>query len=136
MLLIEGVGPKLAAAAWRQLGVSSLQGFEEVCRSGRALELPRMGPARLKTLLEAIARHHQRAGRMLLDCVKANGLSPVGVGDKDPALHGKYTKGYRISSPVEMIDCDYVLVTSNLYANEVCTELQALGIGKEKLIVI
>lgn len=77
-----------------------------------------------------------RAGRMLLDCVKASGLSPVGVGDKDPALHGKYTKGYKISPPAEMVDCDYVLITSNLYANEVCTELLALGIEKDKLIVI
>ncbi len=77
-----------------------------------------------------------RAGRMLLDCVKANGLSPVGISDKDPALHGKFTKGYRISPPAEMVDFDYVLVISNLYTDEICAELIDLGIEKNKLIVI
>ena len=73
---------------------------------------------------------------MLLDCVKANGLSPVGISDKDPALHGKFTKGYRISPPAEMVDFDYVLVISNLYTDEICAELIDLGIEKNKLIVI
>jgi DNA polymerase (family 10) len=66
MLRVEGVGPKTASAAWKQLGIADVAALEEACRSGRLLEAPRMGPARVKAILAAIERHRARAGRMPL----------------------------------------------------------------------
>jgi DNA polymerase (family 10) len=66
MLRIEGVGPRTAAAAWKQLGIADVGALEEACRSGRLLELPRMGAARAEAIRAAIGRHRSRAGRMPL----------------------------------------------------------------------
>jgi len=66
MLRIEGVGPKTASAVWKQLGITDVSALEEACRTGRLLEAPRMGPARVRAILEAIERHRARAGRMPL----------------------------------------------------------------------
>lgn len=63
MLLVEGVGPKTAAAAWKGLGITCLDAFEEACRTGRILEAPRMGEKRAAAILEAILRHRARSGR-------------------------------------------------------------------------
>jgi len=63
MLRLEGVGPKTVAAAWKRLGVTDLGGLEEACRSGRILEAPRMGAARVEAILGAIERHRRRGGR-------------------------------------------------------------------------
>ncbi|HSB20939.1 MAG TPA: DNA polymerase/3'-5' exonuclease PolX [Anaeromyxobacteraceae bacterium] len=66
MLRVEGVGPKTALAAWKQLGIADVAALEEACRSGRLLEAPRMGPARARSILAAIERHRARTGRMPL----------------------------------------------------------------------
>lgn len=66
MLRLEGMGPKTVAAVWKELGVTDLAALEDACHSGRILEATRMGPARARALLAAIARHRARAGRMPL----------------------------------------------------------------------
>lgn len=66
LLRLEGVGPKTVAAVWHKLGVTDLEGLEQACRDGRLRQLPRMGPARCKSILEAIERFRSRTGRMLL----------------------------------------------------------------------
>lgn len=66
MLRLEGMGPKAVAAVWKELGVTDLAALEDACRSGRILAATRMGPARARALLAAIARHRARAGRMPL----------------------------------------------------------------------
>jgi DNA polymerase (family 10) len=66
LLRLEGVGPKTVEAVWRRLGVEDVEGLEAACRSGRVLEVPRMGPARAQAILGAIARHRVRAGRTML----------------------------------------------------------------------
>ena len=66
MLRVEGVGPKTAQAAWKALGIEHLDALEEACRSGRLLQAPRMGEKRAHAILEAIARHRARAGRVPL----------------------------------------------------------------------
>ena len=63
MLRLEGVGPKTVQAVWRQLGVEDVAGLAEACHSGRMLEVPRMGKARVDAILAAIERHRKRAGR-------------------------------------------------------------------------
>lgn len=66
LLQVEGVGPKTLAAAWQRLGVTDLDALEAACTSGALQELPRMGPARVRAILDAIARHRRRLGRMPL----------------------------------------------------------------------
>ncbi len=66
MLRVEGVGPKTAQAAWKALGIEDLDALEQACRGGRILEAPRMGEKRAHAILEAIARHRARAGRVPL----------------------------------------------------------------------
>jgi len=63
ILRVEGVGPKTAAAVWKGLGVSDLGHLEEACRTGKLLQLPRMGARRAQAILEAIERHRARSGR-------------------------------------------------------------------------
>ncbi len=66
LLAVEGIGPKTAAAAWKGLGVTTVDALESCCRDGRMRGLPRMGEQRVKGILEAIARYRQRQGRMPL----------------------------------------------------------------------
>lgn len=63
MLSVEGVGPKTAAAAWKQLGCTDLATFEAACREGRLAHLPRMGEARCRAIAEALERRRARQGR-------------------------------------------------------------------------
>jgi hypothetical protein len=63
MLSVEGVGPKTAAAAWKQLGCTDLATFEGACREGRLAHLPRMGEARCRAIAEALERRRARQGR-------------------------------------------------------------------------
>ncbi len=64
MLRVEGVGPRTAATAWKKLGVQSIDAFEEACRDGTLQGLPRMGPLRVKNILEAIGRYRLRSVRL------------------------------------------------------------------------
>ncbi|MBN1205394.1 MAG: DNA polymerase/3'-5' exonuclease PolX [Myxococcaceae bacterium] len=66
VLMVEGVGPRTVATAWKQLGVKDLDGFERVCRDGALEGLPRLGPKRVVAILEAIERHRARKGRVPL----------------------------------------------------------------------
>jgi DNA polymerase (family 10) len=63
MLRLEGVGPKTVDVLWRALGIADVAALEEACRSGRALDAPRMGPTRARAVLAAIERHRARGGR-------------------------------------------------------------------------
>lgn len=66
MLRVEGLGPKTVSGIWRGLGVVDLAGLEDACRTGRILEVPRVGETRAAAILAAIGRHRARAGRMPL----------------------------------------------------------------------
>lgn len=66
LLAVEGVGPKTATLAWKQLGVTSVDALEEACLDGRFARLPRQGPRRAQGVLEAIARYRARRGRFPL----------------------------------------------------------------------
>ncbi len=63
MLRLEGVGPKTVAAVWKQLGVESIDALEDACRTGRILDVARMGPTRAKAILASIERQRSQAGR-------------------------------------------------------------------------
>jgi DNA polymerase (family 10) len=63
LLRLEGLGPRTVAAAWRTLGVGSVDDLEAAIRDGRILGLPRFGKSRAQALLGAIERHRARRGR-------------------------------------------------------------------------
>lgn len=63
LLRLESVGPKTVAAVWKTLGVTDLEGLERAAKTGHLLEVPRMGPGRVKAIRKAIDRHRARVGR-------------------------------------------------------------------------
>lgn len=64
LLRLEGVGPRTVAAAWKQLGITTLDTLEAACRDGSLQALPRMGPARVKAIRGAIERYRGRGSRL------------------------------------------------------------------------
>lgn len=66
MLAVPGLGPKTTAALWKKLHVVGVAALEDACRSGRILDLPRMGRKRAESILEAIGGHLAREGRIPL----------------------------------------------------------------------
>ena len=55
LLAVRGVGPKLAAGAWRGLGITSVEGLRAAATDGRLAALPGVGLARAAKVLQAIA---------------------------------------------------------------------------------
>ncbi len=53
---VPGVGPKLAARAYQELGVETLDGLQEAAADGRLAALPRLGERTAENLLKAIER--------------------------------------------------------------------------------
>ena len=66
LLRVEGIGPKTAALAWKQLRVEQLADLEKACRDGSLEKLPRMGPRRVAGILRALERYQARKGRVPL----------------------------------------------------------------------
>jgi len=56
LMVVPGVGPKMAARAYHELQVESLDGLEEAARDGRLAALPRLGQKTADNLLHAIER--------------------------------------------------------------------------------
>ena len=54
MLQIPGVGPKRAAAFWKELGIDSIKTLEEAAREGRLRTLPGVGAGTEQQILEGI----------------------------------------------------------------------------------
>jgi DNA polymerase (family X) len=66
MLRVEGVGPKTAALAWKELGVTDVDALEEAARSGRLAALPRLGARRAGSIVSAVGRYRSLLGRVPL----------------------------------------------------------------------
>jgi DNA polymerase (family 10) len=54
MLRIPGVGPKRAAAFWKELGIDGIRALEEAARDGRLRTLPGVGAGTEQQILEGI----------------------------------------------------------------------------------
>jgi DNA polymerase (family X) len=50
---LPGVGPRTAAALWKDAGITTLDDLESACRSGRLAGLPRMGARTVEKILAA-----------------------------------------------------------------------------------
>ncbi len=66
LLEVPGVGPKLAARAYRDLGVATLADLEAAAGDGRLAALPRVGAKNAASILRNIAAFKSRKGRMPL----------------------------------------------------------------------
>jgi DNA polymerase (family 10) len=56
LMLVPGVGPKLAARVYRELDVETLDQLSEAARDGRIASLPRLGSKSAENLIRAIER--------------------------------------------------------------------------------
>jgi hypothetical protein len=77
-----------------------------------------------------------KAGRLMLRCLLAHEIYPMGFADKNPAMRNRRIGKYKVFLPWEMGDPDYVLVVSNLYTDEIVRELSGKYIAAEKIIVV
>ncbi len=64
LLEVNGVGPKLAARLYTDLGVESLDGLEQAARDGRLAGLSRVGAKTAANILRNVEARRSRGGRM------------------------------------------------------------------------
>ncbi len=65
LLHLQGVGPKTAAALYRQLGIGSLDDLERAAQSGTLAGMRGMGPKKTALILRAIDERRRHASRHL-----------------------------------------------------------------------
>jgi len=63
VMRVKGIGPKLAAAAWTELGVDSVDALEKAAKDGRLSTLPGFGPKREQSILKSIEAHRRNVER-------------------------------------------------------------------------
>lgn len=66
---VEGVGPKMLMALWKNLGVKNIRDLEKAARAGKVRALPRFGEKTEKNILRSIALSREHRGRFLLGYV-------------------------------------------------------------------
>ena len=79
-----------------------------------------------------------KAARMMLDCLVAVGLHPLGFADKNAHLLTESINEYKVFSKEELLKLDYqyILIASNLYSEEIVAELVSCEVPLKKIIVI
>lgn len=65
MVAVPGLGPQRARAIFEAIGVASLEDLAEAATSGRLAEVPGFGPRTVASVLAAIGRMEEYAGRHL-----------------------------------------------------------------------
>ncbi len=63
VMRVKGMGPKLAAAAWSELGVDSVDALEKAARENRLGALPGFGAKRQESILKSIEAHRRNVER-------------------------------------------------------------------------
>jgi len=66
---VEGVGPKMLMALWKNLGVKNLKDLEKAAREGKVRTLPRFGEKTEENILRSIEMSREHRGRFLLGYV-------------------------------------------------------------------
>jgi DNA polymerase (family 10) len=87
MLRIQGLGPKKAAALFKELSITNLEMLKAACESGAVAELKGFGAKTAKTILEGM-RHVEKAG-VRIYFAEAKPLAEAILADlrKLPAVH-------------------------------------------------
>ncbi len=93
LLRVEGIGPKTAELAWKQLHVERLADMEKACRDGSLEKLPRMGPRRVAGILRALERYQARKGRVPLHRALALAEAIAGQLRKVPGVRAAEVAG-------------------------------------------
>jgi DNA polymerase (family X) len=63
---VEGVGPKMLMALYKNLGVKNIRDLEKAARQGKVRTLPRFGEKTEENILRSIALSREHQGRFLL----------------------------------------------------------------------
>jgi DNA polymerase (family 10) len=63
---VEGVGPKMLMALYKNLGIKNLKDLEKAAREGKVRALPRFGQISEKNILRSIRLSEEHQGRFLL----------------------------------------------------------------------
>lgn len=66
LLAVQGLGPKTLALLHRELGVKDRQGLRKALESGRAAELPGMGPKKAENILKGLELFNAGQQRLFL----------------------------------------------------------------------
>ena len=66
VMRVKGMGPKLAAAAWTELGVDSVDALANAAEQGLLGKLPGFGPKRQQSILKSIEAHKRNVERVRL----------------------------------------------------------------------
>src|SRR4030042_3456208 len=66
---VEGVGPKMLLALYKNLGVKNIRDLEKAARAGKIRTLPRFGEKTEENILRSIALSREHRGRFLLGFV-------------------------------------------------------------------
>ncbi|MFA7460305.1 MAG: DNA polymerase/3'-5' exonuclease PolX [Trueperaceae bacterium] len=66
VMRVKGMGPKLAAAAWTELGVDSVDALANAAEEGLLGKLPGFGPKRQQSILKSIEAHRRNVERVRL----------------------------------------------------------------------
>ncbi|MDD5489913.1 MAG: DNA polymerase/3'-5' exonuclease PolX [Candidatus Moranbacteria bacterium] len=66
---VEGVGPKMLLALYKNLGVKNIRDLEKAARAGKVRSLPRFGQKSEENILRSIALSREHRGRFLLGFV-------------------------------------------------------------------
>ena len=66
---VEGVGPKMILALYKNLGVKNIRDLEKVAREGKVRSLPRFGQKSEENILRSIQLSREHRGRFLLGFV-------------------------------------------------------------------
>lgn len=79
-----------------------------------------------------------KAARLMLECLAVSGLRPIGLADKNARLLNGECSGYTVFSTENLstLRYDYVIVTSNIYTDEILLELVKNGIPREKILIV
>ena len=67
LLKVQGLGPKTISLIWSAFQISSLDGVEELAKSGKLRTLPRMSEKGEQKILKAIEDYRRISGRFLID---------------------------------------------------------------------
>ena len=67
LLRVQGLGPKTISLIWSAFQVSSLDGVEELAKTGKLRTLPRMSEKGEQKILKAIEDYRRISGRFLID---------------------------------------------------------------------
>jgi len=93
LLGVSGVGPKLAARVYQDLGIDSVEGLEAAARDGRLAKLPRVGDKTAANILRNVEALRSRGSRLPIAAAIPLVGSVMAVLRSSPHMHNLTAAG-------------------------------------------